>query len=283
MSRWDSRCFRGWTPCSCLFVVLLVAALLVAACGSDDDVGAVVTGTQALGCSPGTQQVCACLGGATGMQRCNVAGTAYGACEGCPAPVAPPAPVNPAEPATPTGGVAAPPAMPAPVPPPPPSAPEPTMMPTTPPTAGAPGAGTPPQAGGEDPLPVFEEDLEGPSCGVGLPKPCRLGSEICCVRSLAVDTCIPAGQSCTCDLPDCDVIDVACDGPEDCDAGQVCCGTLFGASYRSFACAANCDYRTTQRIACHQENDECPAGNVCSNSQLLTNIQVCIDPATIEQ
>jgi hypothetical protein len=97
------------------------------------------------------------------------------------------------------------------------------------------------------------------------------------------DTCIGVSEACDCPLAGCSVMTAVCDGPEDCPEGQQCCGTLSGSSYSAFACAASCDYRGTQRIACHQGEETCPAGNVCANSQLLTNLQVCIDPATIEQ
>jgi hypothetical protein len=124
----------------------------------------------------------------------------------------------------------------------------------------------------------------GTSCGVGLPALCALQTHKCCARSLRTDTCIEAAASCTCDLPDCSVMEAFCDGPEDCEQGQVCCGTLVGGSrYERFACAASCDFGGTQRIACHEDQAECPAGTECANSQLLTNVQVCIDPATIRQ
>lgn len=135
------------------------------------------------------------------------------------------------------------------------------------------------------PLPMGT--VEGVSCGVGLPALCDLETEKCCVRSLQTDTCIAATDSCGCDLPNCTVMEAQCDGPEDCPEGQVCCGTLGGfgggAGYERFECATSCDYAGTQRIACHQDMEDCPGNNVCSNSQLLTNLQVCIDPATIEQ
>jgi hypothetical protein len=35
-------------------------------------------------CTPGEQRACACIGGATGVQICNLAGTALGECLGCP-------------------------------------------------------------------------------------------------------------------------------------------------------------------------------------------------------
>lgn len=254
---------------------------LFTACGGDDD-GPV--SAQPLACVASTERACACTGGATGVQSCDASGAAYGPCMGCPAadPTAPPA-ATPAMDGT-AGAPAAQPATPGvdvgvtdpgtPGSEPPPA----TMTPALPPVASE------PDAGAEPPLPVTDDvDMTGPSCGVGLPKQCELGSEKCCVRSLETDTCIPEGDACNCGLSGCSVLEVFCDGPEDCEGGQVCCGTLAGSSYSSFTCEDSCDYRGSQRIACHEEMDECPAGDVCANSQLLTNVQVCIDPATIQQ
>jgi hypothetical protein len=133
----------------------------------------------------------------------------------------------------------------------------------------------------------------GTRCGVGLPVTCTLGTEKCCIRSLATDRCIAMDAPCTCDVPGCTTLEARCDGPEDCNQGQVCCGTLQDSSspefsdqanrYMEFTCQSNCDYNGAQRIACHQMDPQCPTGTICTNSQLLTNLQICIDPATIEQ
>ena len=127
--------------------------------------------------------------------------------------------------------------------------------------------------------------MPGTSCGVGLPSLCAQGSEKCCTRSLEADTCIATDAECTCALQGCTVMEAFCDGPEDCADGEVCCGTLAqsGAGYDSFVCATQCMSTGNQRVACHADETECPAGDICANSQLLTNVQVCIDPATIEQ
>lgn len=131
----------------------------------------------------------------------------------------------------------------------------------------------------------------GTRCGVGLPVPCALGTEKCCVRSLATDSCMDASAPCTCAASGCTTLEMSCDGPEDCDQGQVCCGTLQDSSspeysleanrYTEFSCQASCDYAGSQRIACHSVDPECPVGTLCANSQLLSNVQICIDPATI--
>lgn len=132
----------------------------------------------------------------------------------------------------------------------------------------------------------------GTQCGVGLPVTCALGTEKCCIRSLATDSCIDVDAPCTCNVSGCATLETHCDGPEDCDNGRVCCGTLQDPSstefslqanhYREFSCQASCDYNSTQRIACHPLDPECPTGTLCENSQLLTNLRICIDPATIQ-
>jgi hypothetical protein len=56
----------------------------------------------------------------------------------------------------------------------------------------------------------------------------------CCARPVSgsdlVDVCIPRGG-------DCDGTRITCDGPEDCDGGQVCCETAGGGG-SSIACTA---------------------------------------------
>lgn len=90
---------------------------------------------------------------------------------------------------------------------------------------------------------------------------------------------------CSCDVQGCTTMATNCDGPEDCENGQICCGTLAQnqQGYSQFTCAAQCSGTGQQRIACHEGETMCPTGLICANSQLLTNVQICIDPATIEQ
>ena len=99
--------------------------------------------------------------------------------------------------------------------------------------------------------------VRGIACGVGLPVLCAAEQEKCCVRSLAVDICLDRDAPCGCDLSGCEVMEVRCDGPEDCNAGESCCGTLTldGTSttgYSSFACARQCRPEQNQRAACHK-------------------------------
>ena len=288
-------------------------------CGEENAASPAATGTgltpefattqdQSL-CMVGTQVSCPCIGGALGSQTCLPGGNAYGPCMGCPAPASPAAapPMMNVAAAAPSGGAMA------------GSAPSSTADPSGPlvvdpaamsmaamsmndgsdeGTAGSLIDGA--AADGGDTLqtevlgvaPAGSEP--GTSCGVGLPVLCDLQSEKCCIRSLATDSCIASEDSCSCDLPGCTTTVARCDGPEDCADGQVCCGTLSNSgflggsagAYDSFECTTQCDSvgsNSRQREACHEDEDTCPSGTICANSQILTNVQICIEPSTISQ
>jgi hypothetical protein len=258
-----------------LYSILSVITLAVsaAACsssgddkGADDMVGAQQS---SLTCAAGEMRACPCLGQGMGMQSCTPSG-GYGPCMNCPA--APPSMAA-------TGGTSAPPTMVV------KDAGKPPVMVqdagAKPKDAGSSDAAA--EDGGMVSLPAGAEP--GVSCGVGLPTLCALDGEKCCVRSLQTDTCIADDAKCTCDLDGCTVMEARCDGPEDCTNGQVCCGTLLqsGSGYQDFTCAAQCQSSGNQRIACHEDDAPCPSGMVCANSQLLTNVQVCVDPASLQQ
>jgi hypothetical protein len=250
--------------CRCARIAL---ALLIGACSGGEPAGRQDQRSAALMCAPGTARPCPCAGTnmSMGTQSCDATGRSYSACIGCPALSARPLPPT-AGGATPSiagaGGGAA---------------------PTT--DAGAAGNDAAAQSDGSNPTLDQGGAVPGTSCGVGLPALCAPGREKCCVRSLAADTCIAADAACDCELDGCTVMEAYCDGPEDCAAGEVCCGTLASDSsgYESFACATQCQSTGNQRAACHVDESECPSSYICANSQLLTNVQVCIDPASIEQ
>jgi hypothetical protein len=65
----------------------------------------------------------------------------------------------------------------------------------------------------------------------------------------------------------------ACDGPEDCAAGQTCClyvGAVFGT-----ACTANCTTTGDQRGAiCHTQAD-CAPGAMCEQLEVGGNLKGC--------
>jgi len=127
--------------------------------------------------------------------------------------------------------------------------------------------------------------VPGVACGVAYPVLCAPGRETCCVRSLSVDSCIDSTHTCGCGTLDCRATAVRCDGPEDCADGESCCGSTVDSNdangYTGFACAAEC--ASDQRVACHAGQTACPIGLICANSQFLTNMQVCVDPASLAQ
>jgi hypothetical protein len=67
-------------------VALVVASVLLVACGSDALPAADAGSTTA--CTPGQEASCLCPGGVgfAGVLTCAADGSGYGACAGCPAP-----------------------------------------------------------------------------------------------------------------------------------------------------------------------------------------------------
>lgn len=88
---------------------------------------------------------------------------------------------------------------------------------------------------------------------------------------LALDeqTCtFQPGNDCTA------IIDVVCDGPEDCGDGQQCCGRFAGGSYDRFVCATNCDEAAaavpgTWSEICHPGQTCSVEGYECKTSPYL--------------
>lgn len=253
-----------WVPLQS-FSCGVVGAAAALGCGNDFDASASGPAVlQPLSCPPNESRPCPCEGGIWGTQVCAGSGREYGSCLDCTEPNPststsdPPSDRALTRGGTPSEGDSE------------PAGDDATAGDATPEEAGA----------------AVAADMDsalGTSCGVGLPTVCELGASKCCVRSLETDTCIDSDANCGCATPGCTTLVAHCDGPEDCDAGEVCCGDLAGFDYRRFSCQRSCAFDSTQRIACHQAEPQCPEGTVCSNSQILTNLQVCIDPATIEQ
>ncbi len=70
-----------------------------------------------------------------------------------------------------------------------------------------------------------------------------------------------------------------CDGPEDCEAGTVCCGTLSGnqSYFTSMTCKASCEYTSGVRVICG-ESKKCPSGYVCKPSSSPPGYSYCGKP-----
>ena len=305
-SRWWAVRSREWGLLCCAACALLLSGGLLACAGqvqeaedsaNPDPVLAAATEAALSGglrCEPEEVIECPCPGGGRGRQRCDDSGMNYGVCRGCSAVVPSVASSETVSNAGPASGS------------------EPTGDPGLASSAAAVmGEGV---AGAINPMASIEvagieADADdgmadvlqtealglapagaspGVSCGVGLPLLCASSEEKCCIRSLRTDTCIDINEACECDLPECTTTTAACDGPEDCVNGQKCCGTtraggLPGAgTYENFSCSADCSGRTRWE-ACHEGEGTCPSGLICANSQLLTNLQICISADSIQQ
>jgi hypothetical protein len=74
-----------------------------------------------------------------------------------------------------------------------------------------------------------------------------------------------------------------CDGPEDCGAGQTCCGTYdpLMLTYTRVGCSESCSAPNLYPF-CHA-SDECAEGLVCRRSRILPHefVAVCAPPPDV--
>jgi hypothetical protein len=94
------------------------------------------------------------------------------------------------------------------------------------------------------------------------------GGDVCCVHDFnpSQDHCAAPGQ--------CDggFTEVSCNGPNDCDPNEVCCGALLNdGGYQIVECVNNCGNTstTTGILMCGDEPSICPMGQNCYQSSYL--------------
>ncbi|HRI68886.1 MAG TPA: hypothetical protein PK156_31870 [Polyangium sp.] len=93
----------------------------------------------------------------------------------------------------------------------------------------------------------------------------KLAAQICCTNQTDYYECLPP-LDCTSG----DQITVACDGPEDCLGGAICCGTWDGASkYTRVGCAATCDAPNFPICHLNAADPGCPGTMQCLAEVLL--------------
>jgi hypothetical protein len=107
------------------------------------------------------------------------------------------------------------------------------------------------------------------TCGITNPDICALASEKCCVLDPGFDYCGPAAQPCQCDSGACTLLEVLCDGPEDCASGQMCCGFYDGTQYTRTECRSSCVMQNGEFEMCHQGAQCATPGTTCSTSPSL--------------
>src|SRR5262249_19270467 len=110
-------------------------------------------------------------------------------------------------------------------------------------------------------LPPDAGEFDGPGCG------CAIGDAACLGCMGSSGPCFSCGGPMGCGEGH--FVVQACDGPEDCMPGQVCCGV-------SCVDAAMC----SGEIACHKAAD-CPANQACCNGSFLSRCKPMCSPAEL--
>jgi hypothetical protein len=139
-------------------------------------------------------------------------------------------------------------------------------------------------APGEDAAPAPDSGPAEPGicCDPACETRCDLGTQECCIDVGAggASSCVEAGA---CETG----VTAACDGPEDCDGGGICCvaGTvgLGGGTETDIAatCADSCEYAVEltggaiQTTACHSPSD-CAEGRSCCSAS-VSPASLCLE------
>jgi hypothetical protein len=90
---------------------------------------------------------------------------------------------------------------------------------------------------------------------------CDASTQECCTTA-AGPSCIAKGGTCYGSV-------ALCDGPEDCNTGEVCCGRNYGSS-RGLRCATTCNNGT---VVCHLDSD-CGSGERCCGTETIAGYSV---------
>jgi hypothetical protein len=107
---------------------------------------------------------------------------------------------------------------------------------------------------------------------------CTVPNNYCCQYVVSAGyspTCLSTGQPCN------QGSEAYCDGPEDCSAGDVCCGQIVQINnqnyYNVIKCTPGnqCDYQQNYRVFCNGNQGACPSGTTCKSSSILGDYQVC--------
>jgi hypothetical protein len=91
------------------------------------------------------------------------------------------------------------------------------------------------------------------------------GEQVCCIADQ-----LPSGFDVSCTLPPrCPSVQAMCDGSEDCDGGQICCGTFLpNGDYTHIECQPTCGDGMELEM-CHGPDEACVTGNRCLPSDTL--------------
>lgn len=111
----------------------------------------------------------------------------------------------------------------------------------------------------------------GPICDV------TAGQQCCVLRNEAPKCFDPGQERCDCGIV-CEEIVVACDGPEDCESGEVCCDEDVVAGAHHLVCLADCTrtLTTPRREICHPNvSGGCSSGSCTAANDLPAGYGFC--------
>lgn len=131
-------------------------------------------------------------------------------------------------------------------------------------------------------------DASGGTSGVGTGKcgsmTCAFVAEdYCCLPSSGAPYCANdnVGNSCECSGVLCNTVDIHCDGPEDCDGGEICCADtgFTGGAYNFVECRQTCEQPFPvggpQWEVCHPGGAACKKGSCAPDPGLPAGYATC--------
>lgn len=109
-----------------------------------------------------------------------------------------------------------------------------------------------------------------------------VADDFCCQPNNAKPYCANevVGNDCTCE-GFCNTVDIHCDGPEDCDNGEICCADtgLTGGQYNVVECRQTCEQPFPvggpQWEVCHLGGAPCKKGSCAADSGLPAGYGTC--------
>ncbi len=124
--------------------------------------------------------------------------------------------------------------------------------------------------------------------------PCDVAAgNICCkplsgiFGNFGIPTCLPAFTPCV-DTEVAPTVEIECDGPEDCEAGDICCGEFEIVStgngngvarYNSLQCKSSCGpLEENEVVICGRSDAACGPNRICQESTVLDDYRVCVEP-----
>lgn len=124
--------------------------------------------------------------------------------------------------------------------------------------------------------------------------PCDVAAgNICCkplsgfFGNFGIPLCLPKITPCV-DTDVAPTVEIECDGPEDCQAGETCCGEFDvvdsgngngAARYNHLLCKSSCGpLQNNEAVICGRSDAACGPNRICQESTVLDDYRVCVEP-----